>query len=300
MSNVSDASPAGLEPLVRPGWLQLDAETLRRHFDRSAFRVRHRLADHTLMQLTRLVELARELPEDCVEYNAGNLSINQDAALNPRNGLSVAQTLQRIETCRSWLVLKNIQDAAPYRRLLDECLDQVEPLIADSDPGMCLRKGFIFVSSPGALTPYHADMEYNFLLQVRGGKTMIVFDGDERALLSEAQRESIVSGGHRNAPYLDAFADRGTAFALEPGDGVHVPFSSPHWVRVGDEVSVSLSITFQSRRSARTIAAHKVNARLRRWGLQPRQVGESAALDTLKHALYRGAVRLQQLAGHRS
>lgn len=274
--------------------LQLDEEIVRHCFDQAPFRVGHSLVDHPLLQLPRIVEVSRELPEDCVEYNGGELSINQDSSLTPRNGLSIQETLLRIETCRSWMVLKNIQMIPDYRNLLDECLDQIEPLISDTDPGMCFRRGFIFVSSPGALTPYHADMEYNFLLQIRGGKTITVFDGNDRSLLSEVHRENIVTGGHRNVPYHDDYAAKGSSFMLHPGEGVHVPLSSPHWVRVGNDVSVSLSITFHSRRSARTIAVHKVNARLRKLGLDPQQAGDSRILDGLKYGAYLTASRLRR------
>jgi cytochrome P450 len=34
-------------------------------------------------------------------------------------------------------------------------------------PGMCQREGFIFISSPGAVTPFHLDPEHNFLLQIK-------------------------------------------------------------------------------------------------------------------------------------
>ena len=47
-------------------------------------------------------------------------------------------------------------------------------------------EGFIFVSSPGSVTPYHIDPERNFLLQVRGNKTMHMFDGSDRSLLDRS------------------------------------------------------------------------------------------------------------------
>jgi hypothetical protein len=278
-------------------WLQLDEREVRRKFDREPFALRHRLESHPLLQLPRIVELSRVLPEDCVEYNAGNLEVSQDASLTPRNGLSIEETLRRIETCHSWMVLKNVQDVPVYRQLIDECLDQIQPLIVQTDPGMFMRKAFIFVSSPGAITPYHADFEYNFLLHVRGKKSITVFDGRDRTLMEEAHRERIVTGGQRNLPFAAEYEEKGKTFALGAGDGVHVPLSSPHWVRVGDEASISFSITFQSRRSARTLGVHRVNARLRRWGLQPRTVGESDVLDTSKYMLYRAMNRLNRLAG---
>jgi len=268
-------------------WLEFDRAQFAGTFSRAPFAFRHDLCAHPLLQLPRIIELSKDLPVECVEYNAGTLALNQDPTLTPRSGLSIEETLRRIETCKSWMVLKNVQENATYRRLVDECLDQVQPVIDATDPDMTLRKAFIFVSSPGSVTPYHADFEYNFLLQVRGTKSIAVFDGDDRELLSEASRERIICGGQRNLPYRDEFADKARIFPLGPGDGVHVPLSSPHWVRVGDEFSISLSITFQSRRSAAILGAHRVNARLRALGLTPTEVGRSPAMDAVKFIAYR-------------
>jgi len=268
-------------------WLRFDQAQFAGTFSRAPFAFRHELCVHPLLQLPRIIELSKDLPVECVEYNAGTLALNQDPTLTPRSGLSIEETLRRIETCKSWMVLKNVQENATYRRLVDECLDQVQPVIDATDPDMTLRKAFIFVSSPGSVTPYHADFEYNFLLQVRGTKSIAVFDGDDRELLSETSRERIICGGQRNLPYRDEFAEKARIFPLTPGDGVHVPLSSPHWVRVGDEFSISLSITFQSRRSAAILGAHRVNARLRALGLVPTEVGRSPAMDAVKFTAYR-------------
>lgn len=275
--------------------LQIDTGELRRDFDRVPFAIAHRLCDHPLLQLPRLIELARTLPEAAVEYNSGDLAIGQDPALTPRTGLGVEETLQRIATKRSWIVLKYIESDPEYARLLDDCLDPVEATIAGVAPGMCRRHAFVFVSSPGAVTPYHVDFEHNFLLQLRGTKQMTVWDGEDRRVMSEEERERKVTGAPRNLPWRDEFAALGKTFALRPGDGLHVPLSSPHWVKVGDEVSVSLSVTFLTAAGARRRALHTANAFLRRHGMTPCEVGRSALRDGLKYNAFRLVDRLRRL-----
>lgn len=279
---------------VPESWLRLDDAQLAL-FDQRGFQFQHRLCDHPLLQLPRIVELSRTLPSETVEYNAGDVAVDQDPSLTPRNGLSIDETLHRIQTCHSWMVLKSVHEDPAYAKLLDECLDALEPRLRDRFPGMTYRRAFLFVSSPGATTPYHVDFEHNFLLQVRGRKFFKVFDPLDRFVFSEDAREAMVSGGHRNLKYRDEFAGRERAFELLPGDGVHVPLSSPHWVRVGDEVSISFSVTFQSRPSQRVIALHQANHRLRRLGLVPRPVGASDAADSLKYNALRVANRLSAL-----
>ena len=61
---------------------------------------------------------------------------------------------------------------------------------------------------------------------------------------------------------------------MGPGDGVHVPVTAPHWVKNGPEVSVSFSITFQTRASERRGIVYRVNHALRQRGLKPPPVGQ--------------------------
>ena len=110
---LTDAQPASAA--AAPDWLRLDASQVAM-FDERGFQFQHGLHDHPLLQLSRIVDLARTLPEDSVEYNAGDLAVNQDPSSTPRNGLSVEETLQRIETCKSWMVLKGVQQDPAYGR----------------------------------------------------------------------------------------------------------------------------------------------------------------------------------------
>jgi len=274
-------------------YLTFTPADVRERFDREPFLIEHNLADHPLLQLPRLIELASKLPAASVEYNAGNIPVSQDPALTPRTGLSVEETLRRIEECQSWMVLKYVGQEPEYQQLVDSCLDQIQPVVDDICPGMTERKAFIFVSSPGAVTPYHVDFEYNFLLQIRGDKCITVFDPFDRSLLSEVQRERFVSGAPRNLVFHDHFADKGTTFHLKPGTGVHVPLTSPHWVKVGPAVAISFSITFQSRVSDKRIGAHSTNALLRRFGMSPVEVGRSEVRDAMKYTAHRILRRVQ-------
>lgn len=266
-----------------------DANEFQRSFNREPFFVEHRLAGHPLFDLPRLIELARALPQDRVEYNAGDLPLTQDPTRTPRNGLSVEETIRRIEECRSWMVLKNVEVDPDYGRLLDECLDPV----LEWRPDMRTRESFVFISSPDAVTPYHIDPECNFLLQIRGAKTVRMFPADDRAILSEEELERFYAGGSRNLLRLDdAMESKSRRFELTPGVGLHFPVTAPHWVRNGPEVSVSFSITFRTDASDRREILYRINHRLRKLGLRPRPVGASRASDDLKYSLFNAARRI--------
>ena len=270
---------------LQPGRFETD-------FNRRPFQIKHDLVDHPAFTLERLVELARKLPSDAVEYNAGDLPITQDPTKTPRTGLSVEETIQRITECKSWMVLKRVEVDPTYKRALDDCLDQIEPLA----PGMRTRRAFIFISSPGSVTPYHIDHEYNFLLQIRGTKQMTIFDP---AVLPEEAIERFYRGEHRNLVFDQNHAEKSQTFQLTPGDGVHVPVNAPHYVLNGPAASVSFSITFRTPEGDRRSAVYQVNDRLRRIGLRPRPVGNLPVVDRAKYLGYALYERAQKRLGRR-
>lgn len=285
LTRIDDATPpSGDTP--HEGWLDLDPQTFRTSFGRTPFAVRHSLADSALFQLPRLLELSRRLPKSSVEYNAGDVPRTLDPSETPRTGLSVEETLESIETCRSWMVLKNVERDPAYAELLSACLGEIGRLSHAVGAGMSDKESFIFISSPGSVTPFHMDPEENFLLQVRGHKTIHVFDPLDRSILSDTQIERFFTGNDRNLVFRDEYQGKARVFPLGPGQGVHVPVTSPHWVQNGEEVSISFSITFQTKSSRRWTHAHRMNADLRRWGLAPRAVTGSTR-DAAKQFAYR-------------
>ncbi len=277
----------------------MDLETFASEFNRRPFMIGHRLSDHPQLQLESLVELCQRLPLESVEYNAGNLPVTQDPTRTPRNGLSPAETIQRISENKSWLVLKNVEQDPQFGRLLDACLDEMQLYTDPVAPGMRLRQGFIFISSPGSVTPYHIDPENNFLLQIRGSKRVHMFDPYDRAVLPEATIEAFFRGAHRNLKMDEALMDRGQWFDLLPGCGLHFPVVAPHWVQNGPEVSISFSITFQTDDSARRQSLHRMNSWLRQRGLTPTDVGTSRFVDASKYALVRACRAIKRMIGQK-
>src|SRR5436853_1552513 len=249
-------------------------------FNRQPFLIGHHLAGHPLFGLRRLLELAARLPEACVAYNAGDISVAEGLYRGPRTGLSVEETIRRIEDCQSWMVLKHVEADAEYNALLDSCLDEVQRHSEPLAPGMRKREGFVFISSPRSVTPYHLDPEYNFLLQVRGSKTVHIWNPHDPAVLTDEELEDFfTSEEQKNLKFRDEYEQQASVFELTPGRGLHFPVTSPHWVQNGDGVSVSFSITFQTPASERRAVVYGVNAALRRRGWKPTPAGRSAMLD---------------------
>ncbi len=281
----------GMRPA--PAAIAIDPETFARAYPERPFRVRHRLVGHPLSTVERILDLARRLPAELIEYNAGDLPIGLDPARTPRTGLSVEETIRRIRECRSWMVLKLIERDPEYRALLEEVLEAPLALAARVTPEPGRLEGYLFLSSPGSVTPFHVDNEHNFLLQVAGTKTVRVWRPDDREAVSEEQLERYHAGGHRNLPWRDELAARAATFELAPGDGLFIPITAPHWVQNGPEVSISLSVTYRSRYSDVQTAVHRLNGALRRLGLRPRPFRGADLRDRLKWNAWRVATRLR-------
>ena len=285
------------EPTLPRPLLSLNSNEIRSHFERTPFLIHHHLCDHPLLQLPRLIALAKSLPEGSAEFNRADLTLNQEYLKTPKTGLSIEETLYQIESCNSWMALKNVEQDPQYRALLAACVDELRPYTEPVAPGTFKLEAFIFVSSPQAVTPYHCDQEHNFLLQIRGSKRMAVLDREDSEAITQPQLEAMASGAHRNLPFRESLHDRESLFHLHPGDGLHVPVHCPHWVRVDDKVSISLSVTFRSKVSMRRDAALRFNARLRRLGLSPTKPGKWVAADELKHYAERIIERVKRMRG---
>jgi len=270
--------------------LEIDAATFRSQFNRKPFLFRHHLSDHVLFDPSRLVALSRTLPSSLVEYNAGNVPVSlPDWESTPHTGLSAEDTIRRISEFGSWMVLKRAEYDPEYRMLVERCLLEIEPLSEPIEPGMCEREAAVFVSSPASVTPYHIDHEINFLLQIRGRKTVSVFDATDRTVLPDRELEDYFSGPtvHRNLRFDEECQQRAKVFELEAGYGLHIPTTAPHWVKNGDAVSISFSASFKTPASLRRGAIYRANARLRKAGLRPAPYGVSAWRDATKYRLFR-------------
>ena len=260
-------------------------------------RITHGLAGHPAFALDALVALAGRLDPGQVEYNRGDLPVGVDPADDVANGLDIAETIRSIEQNGSWMVLKFVETDPEYRALLEATLSELHPIVGPATGAMLKMEGFIFVSSPHAVTPFHFDPEHNILLQLRGSKTMTVFPADDPAIAGPRLHEVFHMGGHRNLPWQDAFLARGTAIDLLPGQAVHVPVKAPHFVRNGPETSISFSITWRSEWSYREASAHGLNALLRKAGIDPAMPARYPAQNHAKSLAYRAVGKVKRALG---
>ena len=238
------------------------------HYPETPHLLRHRLGESALLSLDGLAALAGRLPDSSIEYNRGNLPIGVDGKPAP-SGLTIEETIRHIATSDSWAVLKNIEQVPEYEALLLGLLNELRPHIEARTGQMMRPQGFIFISSPHAVTPYHFDPEHNILLQLVGTKVMTQFPAGDPRFAPDTTHESYHTGGPRELHWDPRFLDAATEFPLRPGEAVFVPVMAPHFVRVGPESSISLSITWRSDWSFAEADARAFNHLLRKAGWRP-------------------------------
>jgi hypothetical protein len=275
--------------------LQANNKEFKSNFNQHPFKFHHTLHRSGLFEVPRIAELAKLM----IEKN-GNFS-----ALNFKNGsidtkfgdgsidtkLSVmsqserlAETFSRLGENGNWIKLVRVQDYdAEYARVLDIVTSELESL---SD--FPLRKDMSWVtmtlllSSPNISTPFHIDHETNFLFQVQGSKDVCLFPATDRELVPDQEIERYYSGNFDAARYRREMQDRGTVYRLAPGDVVHHPPLAPHWVKNGDNISVSISINYCMKSLEKRARVYQANYFLRKMGLKPLPPGLSPLRDSLK------------------
>jgi hypothetical protein len=255
--------------------------------------LRHNLETHPLLTLDALAQLGEALGPASVEYNPAALPIGIAPEDIPANGLGIGETIRTIAQNKSWAVLKNIEAVPVYRALLMDLLGELAATVEPRTGPMLTPQGFIFISSPRAITPYHFDPEHNILLNIWGDKVMHVWPAGDQRFAPATEHERYHSGGHRNLPWDEVFQGQQRSVPLGPGDAVHMPVMAPHYVEVADAPALSLSITWRSTWSYREAEAHAANKWLRGWGINapmpPRWPGQARA----RSLLWRGLRRLK-------
>ncbi len=260
--------------------------------------VRHRISDHPLLQIEPLVKLSSRLAKHGrIRTHSNNAYAGTDFNHAPMlypNQQTPEETLTNIESAKAWMSLLNVQTDDIYRGLVDEVLDDLKPGIDRFDPGMVYRGGWIFVTSPNTVTPFHMDKEHNVILQIKGRKRLLVWEPDDLEVLSEEARDLFHASHSRDlVHWREEARRRAHVFELEPGMGAYMPSTAPHLVENGDNTSVTVSFTFYTDSTRRNARLHALHQRMRGWGWSPAPVGARPLMDAACDAMVLGAGHLK-------
>ncbi len=252
---------------------------------------------HPLLERKRLIELSQALPDELVEFNPGNLPVFVTKDDVPKSDLTAIEVIEKIGEESSWMALRNIERNDIYKAFIESVINLLEPEIQKATGKISRREAFIFISSPGAVTPCHLDEEHNVLIQVEGEKEVTLFPGDDRELVSQEKIEQFLSGGYRAIKLDPERLTEGRTIKMVPGDALYIPPLAPHYVKVLDGApSLSLSVTWRSDALRREHYLHQINSKLRSKGKNPAYPGVEPLSDQLKIWKESGRRRLSELA----
>jgi hypothetical protein len=264
-------------------------------FDQWQFsRWRHQLAGHPLMTTKSLGDLALRIAPEFVRFHDGERSVGTQMGnllqIDPtRQGLRHA--IENLHKVKTFVQVTNVRNDPAYRALVDELLDEASRFLPPQDRSLLHRDASMFLASPGSVTPFHLDHEQNFLCHIRGPKTFYVWDHSDRSLVSDRAREIFYYKGHnREAVYQPDMLKKANVIELMPGDCVFMPMGAPHAAETGDDITVTFSFLMNTHSSFETVQAYQANAVMRRLGLSPKPIGDSAMRDSLKRNAL-GAIR---------
>lgn len=266
------------------GWRSLEPpDTARDSLHRRPFRFAHDLRNSPLFSLESLVALSHEImhrPGDAY-FDAGDVAIDDRWGNIPMPQMSLPEVIGRVETARAWIIMKHVEKNPAYAEVLDGFARFVWDLAGPKQARMIRNpEMLIIVNSPNRLTPLHFDAEINFLVQVSGTKQIWICDPMDRSVVSERDLEAYYAANNYGT-YRPEAEKNAAHFALDPGEGVHIPSHGAHWVRNGGSVSVSLSLNFEHPNWLHR-DLHRANHYLRRFGLTPRPQGASPVADRVK------------------
>jgi hypothetical protein len=289
-------------PVASDRILQCASSVFTENLNRLPYEFAHTLAGNPLFELSRLVGLAEKVATRLTPHLAGGDVYFNDGLIEPgekplRPDLprtAAADLIRKIDTAQAWIILKHVEREPGYREVLESCIRDILKL---SGPEL-LRKikwfeAILFITSPNRVTEYHLDREVSWILQLQGDKEIHVFDRADKDIVPDQELEVYWTADNRAARYKPEYESRAIVYQMHPGTGVHIPINSPHWLRNGNSISVTLNVNFQfyDRHWANL---YRANYYLRQAGIVPHPPGVHPLSDQLKSAAFTAMQRAKQ------
>jgi len=271
--------------------------------DHQPFRFEHRLLGHPALSMENLARVIPRLPQGQVMYSTRLLATDDNFEKTFRQrpiDRSIEETIETLRTSDSYIMVNSPQVDESFRELYEALIGDVETLMRERGVGVkaVTPKLYLFIASPNSVTPFHIDRYSTFLLQFQGSKQVTVSMPFDERVVTDADCENYVSYVSTKLPWGPEKDRYSTTFDFEPGQAIHIPFVSGHHVRNGPgEVSISMSIIFNTAQTMMWRETLNFNQRMRKWlgpvGIAPGHVGRSPLRDGCKAALWHQWARLR-------
>jgi len=273
-------------------YLELNDNDYAVKFNKQPFIFKHSLESYKLLSFSTLAETILKLPRPHVYYSSGDVDVtaNLDTAHKLyKPEMTLENAFANIETSGAFVIVREPESAPVFKELFNDLITDVKKFADSIDPGLDGFKLYLFIASPESVTPFHIDRYSTFLFQLQGHKDVNIRTPWEKSLISDIELEQFFSFKEGFAPELkDGYLNTAMVNHIHPGEAVHIPFASPHWIKNSAEVSVSLSIIFNSKRTTNIANALRFNNWYRKKFNNPaRPVNDSHLVDTIKASVFK-------------
>jgi len=278
---------------------QLDDQKL----DVSPFKLRHSLLDTKALELDSLTETLLRLPKKQVFYKSSMLDKqdNFEAAFQRKEKeASLESTLRDLPHSNSLIMVNSPEVDPVFQPIYEEIMESIVELIGKRDRKrrIFMPTLYLFIASPNSITPFHIDRYSTFLFQFRGSKKVYVAEPWDTRVVSDASREAYVSYANTQLPWSEDREKLFTCFDFNPGEAVHIPFVSGHFVKNGpDDISISMSVIFNTQASMIWRRAlnynHRARKLMRPLKVTPYPVGRSEVRDLSKSFLWQSWTKIR-------
>jgi hypothetical protein len=287
--------------------MECDHKVFQRDLNILPYEIAHTLKDHPLFQLPALAQLAQRVAARRNPHmSGGDVYFNEgaiDAGAKPNydrpesERAAAAELVRKIEDAEAWIILKHIEREEGYRQIMEAAVCDAVSLAGPAGQRLLRRikwfEAIVFITSPHRVTEYHIDRECSWIFQIRGDKTINLFNRADKQVLPEDELERFYTVDNHAATYKAQYQDRAMVYHMSPGTGVHIPVNTPHWLKNGDDVSITLNVNFQFH-DAEIANLYKANYYLRRAGLNPSIPGRHPLVDRSKALAFTTALELKR------
>ena len=287
--------------------LQCDQTIFQRDLNVLPYEIQHSLKDHPLFQLPALVQLAQRVAARRNPHMSGGDAYFTEGAIEAgakpdydrpeEERARIAELVKKIESAEAWIILKHIEREEGYREVMEAAVCDALQLAGEAGEQLFRKikwfEAIVFITSPNRVTEYHIDRECSWIFQIRGDKQIHLFDRADKDVVPEEELERFYTVDNRASRYKPQFEERALVYDMEPGTGVHIPVNTPHWLKNGDDVSITLNVNFQFE-DAEIANLYKANYYLRRAGLKPGLPGRNRAGDRVKALAFTTALAVKR------
>jgi hypothetical protein len=247
---------------------------------REIVKFRHRLEETGLFTDAALARLIDETPREMLTVCTmrENPPPDETWIAGEAGGLSGAELIAAARMGRLWISPRSAMTRHPryarvFVRLMDEFSVATGIRVLSADAA-------VLVSSPRMGIFFHVDPAETMLMHVRGHKTLHVYPPTPEIVSEQALEAILLKETLSDLPYAPAMEAEAAHLALAPGEALYWPLHAPHRVTNGDDLNVSVSVEFSSRRSRLENGVLYANGVLRRrLGANPRSRGTPKVLQ---------------------